>query len=138
MNSPSFSSFYNPIATSQYHHIAPSTHNHNAPSSTDVSQTIPTTSTTSVPSFQIPVATPQIVHDNSWYMYSGVSNHMTVDTSKMTHKSSYSGGSTVQVGNGDSIPISHTSMLLILFFFIHIGLFNLRIYFVFQKLLKIC
>ncbi|XP_031282138.1 uncharacterized protein LOC116140680 [Pistacia vera] len=59
------------------------------------------------------VATPQTVHDQSWYMDYGASNHMTVDASNLMHKSSYPGKSKVQVGNGDAIPITHTGMLLV-------------------------
>ncbi|XP_031258277.1 uncharacterized protein LOC116116323 [Pistacia vera] len=59
------------------------------------------------------LATPQIVKDHSWYMDSGASNHMTADTNTMLMTLGYSRGSKVQVGNGKSLPITHTSMVML-------------------------
>ncbi|KAJ0021025.1 hypothetical protein Pint_30947 [Pistacia integerrima] len=46
-------------------------------------------------------------------MDSGASHHMTADGSNLMFKSNYPGCSKVQVINGESIPITHTSMLLV-------------------------
>lgn len=64
-------------------------------------------------SFYQVVATPHPIQDQSWYMDSGALNHMVADASNLTLKSPYPGGSKVQVGNKESIPITYTGMLMV-------------------------
>ncbi|XP_031272893.1 uncharacterized protein LOC116131385 [Pistacia vera] len=59
------------------------------------------------------VTTPQTVNDQAWSMDSGASHQMTADGSNLMFKSNYPGCSKVQVGNGESIPITHIGMLLV-------------------------
>ncbi|XP_031277895.1 uncharacterized protein LOC116136329 [Pistacia vera] len=54
------------------------------------------------------VATSQFLTDQNWFVDSGATNHMTADTHNLLVKSNYQGGILVQVGNGQSVPITHT------------------------------
>ncbi|XP_031256278.1 uncharacterized protein LOC116114259 [Pistacia vera] len=60
-----------------------------------------------------PVATPQIVVDQTWYVDLGATNHITCDPSNLILKTNYLGGLAVKVGNGQNIPITHTSKSLL-------------------------
>lgn len=59
------------------------------------------------------IATPQTLTDQTWYVDSGATNHMTADTNNLLMKSNYQGGSQVQVGNGQAVPITHIGMSFI-------------------------
>lgn len=61
----------------------------------------------------IPIATPQVVSDQTWYVDSGATNHMTADVNNLLVKNNYLGGSTVQVGNGQSVHVTHTGLSLL-------------------------
>lgn len=54
-----------------------------------------------------------MVDDQSWYIDSGASNHMTANLSNLMVQNNYSGGSKVQVGNVESLLVTHTSLLLL-------------------------
>ncbi|VVA35516.1 PREDICTED: Retrovirus-related Pol poly from, partial [Prunus dulcis] len=46
--------------------------------------------------------------DNLWLADSGASNHVTSNMSNLGHSSPYTGSETLRVGDGNSLPISHT------------------------------
>ncbi|KAL5763417.1 hypothetical protein ACOSP7_019681 [Xanthoceras sorbifolium] len=52
-------------------------------------------------------ATPNSVQDQSWYLDSGVTNHITSDLSNLSLKSEYRGNDHLTVGNGHQLSISH-------------------------------
>ncbi|KAL5561436.1 hypothetical protein UlMin_031183 [Ulmus minor] len=53
------------------------------------------------------VATPNTVADNSWYLDSGVTHHMTQNVAGISNITPYTGSERVTIGNGKQIPISH-------------------------------
>uniref|UniRef100_A0A803PUR2 Retrovirus-related Pol polyprotein from transposon TNT 1-94-like beta-barrel domain-containing protein n=1 Tax=Cannabis sativa TaxID=3483 RepID=A0A803PUR2_CANSA len=52
-------------------------------------------------------ATPEMGKDDAWYVDSGASNHVSVDTSTMTQKNKYTGKDDLIVGNGSQLTIDH-------------------------------
>ncbi|XP_031281542.1 uncharacterized protein LOC116140047 [Pistacia vera] len=55
----------------------------------------------------IPIATPQVLADQTWYVDSRAADHMTTEPTNLVVKDNYQGGSQVQVGNGQTVPVSH-------------------------------
>ncbi|KAL4364118.1 hypothetical protein GQ457_04G031130 [Hibiscus cannabinus] len=51
------------------------------------------------------IATPEIVDDNAWYPDSGATHHLTKDIDNLQVGNTYPSTGTVQVGNGNTIPI---------------------------------
>ncbi|KAF8380637.1 hypothetical protein HHK36_028126 [Tetracentron sinense] len=60
------------------------------------------------------VATPHYPSDLNWYPDSGATSHVTNDLSNLQIHSDYDGPNKLHVGNGSSLPISHTGNLEIL------------------------
>ncbi|XP_031247957.1 uncharacterized protein LOC116105684 [Pistacia vera] len=53
------------------------------------------------------IFTSSTVHDATWYMDSGATDHVTSDFSQLTRSTSYVGSEQLQVGNGELFSISH-------------------------------
>ncbi|KAI5332874.1 hypothetical protein L3X38_023003 [Prunus dulcis] len=51
--------------------------------------------------------------DNLWLADSGASNHVTSNMSNLGHSSPYTGSETLRVGDGNSLPISHTGSTIL-------------------------
>ncbi|KAL4361065.1 hypothetical protein GQ457_04G011740 [Hibiscus cannabinus] len=54
------------------------------------------------------IATPDVLDDNSWFPDSGATHHLTNDISNLQIGSVYPGSGSVQVGNGQALPIQCT------------------------------
>ncbi|XP_031262132.1 uncharacterized protein LOC116120313 [Pistacia vera] len=52
------------------------------------------------------MATPHTVTDQTWYVDSKATNHMISDLNNLVIQDNYQGGGAVQVGNGQTIPVS--------------------------------
>lgn len=61
----------------------------------------------------VPMATPQTLVDQTWYVDFGATNHMTSDVNNLLIKDNYQGGFAVQVRNGQTLPVTHTCMSLL-------------------------
>ncbi|KAL5856782.1 hypothetical protein ACOSQ3_004240 [Xanthoceras sorbifolium] len=57
--------------------------------------------------FQAFYATPETVADQSWYVDSGATNHITADMNNLSMRSEYRGKEKLIVGNGNQLTISH-------------------------------
>ncbi|KAL5538074.1 hypothetical protein UlMin_043114 [Ulmus minor] len=55
------------------------------------------------------LATTNTVADNSWYLDSGATHHMTQNTAGLSNITPYTGSERVTIGNGKQIPISHVA-----------------------------
>ena len=53
------------------------------------------------------LATPNTVADESWYLDSGATHHMTQNASTLSNSTPYNGTERVTIGNGKQIPISN-------------------------------
>lgn len=49
------------------------------------------------------LATPESIHDSSWYPDSGAPNHLTAEADNLMHKSEYYGNEQVHMGNAKGI-----------------------------------
>src|SRR3954466_1566249 len=64
----------------------------------------------------------QLAYDPSWYPDTGASTHMTGDATLLQKRFSYGGPDSVQLGNGDRLPVSpigNTALSLGLSSFLH-------------------
>lgn len=59
------------------------------------------------------IGTPMIVADDSWYLDSGATNHVTADISNLTTKVDYKGKGKLVVANGFTLSISYVGSFLI-------------------------
>ena len=81
-----------------------STNNNNASASASASQRINTNSATAY------IANPEIVMDPS-YTDSEATNHVTAELDNLTLNADYKGKGKLVIGDGKSLPITHTSCL---------------------------
>ena len=51
--------------------------------------------------------------DITWFIDSGATNHVTPDPGNMSQSTEYMGKEHLTVGNGNSLPITHTGFLFI-------------------------
>lgn len=63
--------------------------------------------------FAIPTGLSSQSSDNSWYMDSGATHHLTPEFRHMTDAMQYSGGDHALIGNGKQIGISHIGHALL-------------------------
>ena len=61
----------------------------------------------------IVLATPNITADNSWYMDSGATHHITHDLTSLNNTNPFSGADKVLVSNGKTLDISNTTQFII-------------------------
>ena len=57
---------------------------------------------------QAQIATTSSINDPAWYLDSGATHHTTSNDASLTSKTEYYGPGVLTVGNGSTLPISHT------------------------------
>jgi hypothetical protein len=57
----------------------------------------------------------QQIGDDYWYPNTGATNHLAMNEKYFANKSLYQGSDSIMIGNGKTLPISHTEDMVFLF-----------------------